>query len=182
MSQSKSRLELLENPSKRKGLSETLSWRCNLCLHETQCVTSKLCKQKPDKRSPFNINVRSVSIMNFVQPVNKTAYNTTQNKLLDELSVKASKVMTEAAERLYNKVLTEEPNNTVVNNEHGITCEGNGRWYVAKTRSLLQDWCVFVISSLTCEVLDFEVKSLFCHQCKSNKIKYKVNNTLFDQW
>jgi len=44
--------------------------------------------------------------MNFVQPVNKTAYNTTQNKLLDELSVKASKVMTEAAERLYNKVLT----------------------------------------------------------------------------
>ena len=122
--------------------------------------------------------------MNFVQPVNKTAYNTTQNKLLDKLSVKASKVMTESAERLYNKVLTEEPDNAVVNNEHGILAHVkvtvDGTWQRRGHCSKIG--VVFVISSLTGEVLDYEVKSLFCHQCKSIRRKYKLNNTLFDQW
>ena len=76
--------------------------------------------------------------------------------------------MTEAAKRLHKKVLEEEPEICEVDQNEGmfpnVAVTVNGTWQKLGHSSNMG--VVSVISVLTGELLDFEVRSLLCHGCQ----------------
>ena len=111
-------------------------------------------------------------IMNLPQPVAKEAY---QNHL-----IQIEKAMKDAAKRLRDKVSIEHSNDIEMDGEEliaNVSVIVDGTWQKRGHSSKIG--VVFVIFLLTGEILDYEVKSLFCHECKAHSscnqdsVKYK---------
>ena len=107
--------------------------------------------------------------MNFPPPVAKKAYN--QHLIQIEKAVKnnAEEIMKDAAKRLKEKVLMERPDDiekdgAVEVARVAVTVEGT--WQKRGHSSKMG--VIFVISVDTGEILDYAVKSLFCHECKAH--------------
>ena len=119
-------------------------------------------------------------IINLPQPVAKEAY---QNHLIQiEKATKsnAEEAMKDAAKRLRDKVSIEHSNDIEIDGEEliaNVSVTVDGTWQKRGHSSKIG--VVFVISVLTGEILDYEVKSLFCHECKAHSscnqdsVKYK---------
>ena len=190
----KSSLKLYENPHVRKGLVESLSWQCTLCHHSTDFSTGKRCGEN---KNVYDTNLRSVyasqtmgraglvnfcSIMDLAPPVNKAPYNKIQNELDTTLNKQAETVMKEAASRVILKVCEDDPDSIELNEKGeqvaNIAVTVDGTWQKRGHASKIG--VVFVLSVLTGEVLDYELKSLTCNLCVSNRSK--KNETEFNEW
>ena len=172
----------------KQGLAETLAIVCSVCSSESVFATSQKIKDsnrtdKKGHRQAFDINHRSVlasitmgqagldnfcGVMNLVPPINKSAYNNTMKKLEKVSKEVAERVMNEAAERLKN--IAQEQCDIEVNGENiavkkaAITVDGTWqkRGYSSKNGA------VFVMSVDTGEVLDYEVLSMVCYECRAH--------------
>ena len=109
-------------------------------------------------------------MMNLTLPVEKSSYNDI-NKLLHKKSNElAEKYLNDAAQRLILHTIAENPGAIKVTDEDkliakvGITVDGT--W--PKRGHSSKMGVVFVISIDTGAVLDYDVCSLFCHECTSN--------------
>ena len=78
-------------------------------------------------------------------------------------------VMKDAAKRLKDKIATERPQD--IDDEDGSTIARvavtvDGMWQKRGHSSKIG--VVFVISVDSGEILDYEIKSMFCHECKAH--------------
>ena len=104
-------------------------------------------------------------------PVEKSSYNDI-NKLLHKKSNElAEKYLNDAAQRLIlHTTIAENPGNIEVTDKDklivkvGVTVDGTRQ----KRGHSSKMGVVFVISIDTGEVLDYDVRSLFCHECTSH--------------
>ena len=93
----------------------------------------------------------------------------------------AEGVMNGAEERLRNKVLKEQPDQ-IEDGEKIIACVSvsvDETWQKRGHSSKLG--VVFVISVETGEILNYEVKSLFCHECKEHT-SWDVESEKYKKW
>ena len=183
-------MQVFEDQKARKGLAEKLVLKCSNCTNKIVFFTSENTVSCKGTRGfkPFDVNVRSVHCsqtighaglskfcagMDLPPPVNKSVYNRLQ-KMLSEKSVEqAEKVMHDASQRLFNVIMDEEPENiAIINNKMvaAVAVSIDGTWqrrgHCSKNR------VVFLISIVTGEVIDYEVRSLFCRTCEIYERKY----------
>ena len=120
--------------------------------------------------------------MNLPPPMAKEAY---QNHLIQiEKATKsnAKEVMKDEAKRLRDKVSIEHPNDIEMDDEEliaNVAVTVDGTWQ--KRGHSFKMGVVFVISVLTGEVLNYEVKSLFRHECKAHGSHYQ-DSVKYKEW
>ena len=107
--------------------------------------------------------------MNLPPPVTKKAYNDHKIQIKTIAVDHAETLMKDAAKRLVDKVTMESPDDI---EDDGTTVVANvsvtivGTWQKRGHSSRIG--VTFIISVDTGEVLDYCVKSLFCHECKAH--------------
>ena len=126
---------------------------------------------------PFDVNVGSVHCsqtighaglikvcagMDLPPPVNKSAYNRLQQMLYEKSVDQAEKVMHDASRRLFNVI-----DNKMV---AAVAVSIDGTWQ--RRGHCSKNGVVFLISIIIGEVLDYEVRSLFCRTCEIYETKY----------
>ena len=178
----KSKLQLFQNNRLREGLAEHLYLECSICEAQTPLLTSKCLGGRGGGAQ--EVNRRAVLAapqlghagltqfcagMNLPPPVTKKAYNDHQIQIKTIVVDNAETLMKDAAKRLVDKVAMESPDDieddgtTVVAN---VSVTIDGTWQKRGHSSRIG--VTFVISVDTGEVLDYYVKSLFCHECKAH--------------
>ena len=173
--------DVKEDCKLKRGLSETLILSCRNCLNKILFSTSR-----KTNVGHSDINIRSVlssqtmghagletfcGMMILTPPVEKSSCNDI-NKLLHKRSNElAEKYLNDAAQRLIlHTTIAENPGNIEVTDKDkliakvGVTVDGTRQ----KRRHSSKMGVVFVISIDTGEVLDYDVRSLFCHECTSH--------------
>ncbi len=178
------------------GLAETLVFCCSSCKEETLCDTSRKLESsgRNDRRGgkqSYDKNRRSVlaslpmgyaglekfcGVMNLSKPISRPGYNKSMKNIEHASSEVAEKIMNEAAERLIDITSREDGDKIEWDGEQNqkiaevaVTVDGTWqkRGYSSKTGA------VFVMSVRTGEVLDFEVLSLVCFECRAREKKDK---------
>ena len=178
----KSKLQLFQNNRLREGLAEHLYLECSICEAQTSLMTSKRLGGRGG--GAHEVNRRAVLAspqmghaglsqfcagMNLPPPVTKKAYNDHQIQIKSIAKDNAENLMKDAAKRLVDKVAMERPDDieddgtTVIAN---VSVTVDGTWQKRGHSSKIG--VTFVISVDTGEVLDYCVKSLFCHECKTH--------------
>lgn len=176
-----SKLGLYQNNSAREGLSESLFLKCSACKVMTQLSTSKRLGGKGGGSHEVNRRAALASgqlghaglsqfcaVMNLPPPVAKEAYKKHLIQIEKATKSNAEEVMKDAAKRLREKVLIEHPDDIEMDGEEkiaNVSVTVDGTWQKRGHSSKIG--VVFVISVETGEILDYEVKSLFCHECKA---------------
>ena len=110
--------------------------------------------------------------MNLPMPVTKNSYNIIQEKLLEQAIDITDDMLDNSAKTLYEITAKNNPENIVEysNKKYArVAVTVNGTWMKQGHQSKLG--AVFVQSVETGEVLDYAVKSLFCHVCVKKKEK-----------
>ena len=174
----------------KDGLAEHLSLVCDFCKTETPFETNtKLegssCSDSRGGKTGYDINRRSVlasfaighaglekfcGILNLPKPLNRLAYQR-QLRSIEKLSVKvAEDIMKDAATKLID--ITEKEDSTKMININGVRVAKvaitvDGTWQKRGFSS--KNGAVFVISVRTGAVLDYEVLSMVCHQCRAHE-------------
>ena len=163
----------------RKGLAQSLIFKCKNCSTQTTTYTSTTVDSGI---SAFDVNVRSTygslqfgreglakfcGTLDLPPPANQHSYNRISNKLSETSCKIAETSMKEAAERLIAFTMEHDPGNVELQDDGSIianvTVNIDGTWQ--KRGHASKHGVVFVVSVATGEVLDHSVKSLFCHQC-----------------
>ena len=178
------KLELFGQPKKRKGLSESLIIRCTACKAETEVRTSKtiILSSQPIPE----VNIRSVyasqsmghsgltqfcGIMNMPPPVNQGPYNKINKHVFLKAKEKTELVLKEAANHLITITHEESPHDVHIMDDGSVVCNVavtvDGTWQKRGHNSKMG--VVFVLSVRTGQVLDYEVKSLFCYECAHHR-------------
>ena len=113
-----SRIVILEDCKARKGLAQSLLFKCENCAAETSTYTSK---KVNNGISAFDINLRSTyaslglakfcGIMDLPPPVLMDSYNKLSKKLGEESQKIAESSMKDAAIRLIDLTMVENPEN-----------------------------------------------------------------------
>ena len=176
---SSSKLKLFQRNDKRDGLSESLFLKCSFCNVETQLMTSN---RLGDLRGgACEVNRRSVlatqpmghaglsqfcAKMNFSPPITQRAYNQYLVEIEKHSTKHAEELMQEAADRLREKVYRERPDDVDGDGLAEVAVTVDGTWQKRGHSSKIG--VIFVISVDTGEILDYCVKSLFCHVCKAH--------------
>ncbi|CAB3995288.1 Hypothetical predicted protein [Paramuricea clavata] len=96
-------------------------------------------------------------------PVAKDAYNKHLIKIEKAAKTSAEEVMKDAAKMLFGKVMSECPDDI---EEDGEDLIAHKRGHSSKIG------VIFLISVATGEILNYEEKSLFCHECKAHNNQY----------
>ena len=122
------------------------------------------------------------SRMNMSQPVTKKAYNDHLVKIEKAALENARVQMQDAGRRLFKKVEQESPES--MEDEEGtqvanVAVSVDGTWQKRGHSSKIG--VVFIISVATGEILDYEVKSLACHECKA-KEHIDKDTDAYRQW
>ncbi len=194
-----SSVKILVNDEKREGLAECLTIVCDVCGFRTPLPVSKRIESNGAKGSkPLEVNLRSVvssypwgraglesfcGMMGFPKPLSSRAYNE-QLKKVDAAAVNiANKIMLDAAERLRHKVEIEDPSKVNVMSDGttvvDVAVTVDGTWQKRGHSSRIG--VVFIISVITGEVLDYVIKSLSCHECRSHANDKKDTET-YKKW
>ena len=117
----KSKLQLFEKPKSRKGLCETLAFKCSECANVTEFQTSLKGK---DIRA-YDINIRSVyaaqtvgfgraglskicGLLDLPQPVNKRPFHKIQKQIHIRAQNLTARLLQEASQRLKMEILKDE--------------------------------------------------------------------------
>ena len=165
------------------------------CAAETSTYTSK---KVNNGISAFDINLRSTyaslsfgreglakfcGIMDLPPPVLMDSYNKLSKKLGEEYQKIAESSMKDAAIRLIDLTMVENPENIDVLQDGivlaNVAVSIDGTWQ--KRGHASKHGVVFVISVQTGEVLDCSVKTLYCHQCQIYQNDYK-NSEKYKAW
>lgn len=197
----KGRLELRMASS--DGLAEHLSIVCSNCKAEQNMETSKKLEasERVDGRGGklgYDVNRRAViaslgmghaglkqfcGFMNLLPPITNKAYNNSM-KAIEKSSLKiAERLMNEAAGRL--KAIMEIENGNEIELVEGhvkiarVAVTVDGTWQKRGYSS--RHGVVFVMSVRTGEVLDFEVLSKVCFECRSYE-KIDKNTDKYLSW
>lgn len=177
-----SKLKLYQRNSEREGLSESLFLKCSSCDVVTPLSTSNRLGGKGGGSHEVNRRAALASHqfghaglsqfcagMNLPPPVAKGAYNKHLIQIEKAAKSNTEKVMKDAAKRLFEKVMLECPDDIEEDGEDAIASVSvtvDGTWQKRGHSSKIG--VIFVISVATGEILDYEVKSLFCHECKAH--------------
>ena len=175
---STSKLQLYQNNDEREGLSESLFLKCTACGVVTPLCTSKRLggigggSHEVNRRavlSSYQFGHAGLKGMNLPPPLAKNAYNEHLKKI-EQASIKnAKEIMQGAAKWLQEKIAKQQPDNIEDENDVEIAKVAvtvDGTWQKRGHSSKIG--VVFVISVDAGEILDYEVKSLFCHGCKAH--------------
>ena len=104
--------------------------------------------------------------MNLPPPIIKAAYNEQQKQKLEVAENSTHNIMLEVCNHL-RKIVAEEPSKIELDEEGNeiasVAVTVDGAWQKRGHTSKIG--VVFVISVRTGEILDYEVKSLYCHVC-----------------
>ena len=119
--------------------------------------------------------------MNLPPPVAKKAYNEHLIRIEKAALSHAEEVVQDAAHRLKEKIRQEQPDNIVCGETDiaHVAVTVDGTWQKRGHSSKIG--VIFVISVDTGEILDYEVKSLFCHECKAHS-KMEKESEDHKQW
>ena len=183
------KLTIKENNRARKGLAECVIFSCNYCSKETITYTSQ---KVGDGNAMFDVNIRSIyaslpfgqeglakfcGVMDLPPPVLTPSYQKGREKLAVESSKLAEESMKSAAQRLIDIIMEKHPDKIDIQNDVTAlaniavsidgTCQRRGH--------ASKHGVIFLISVETGEVLDYSVKTLYCHECTRHK---KTKQTL----
>jgi len=188
-----SKLTLLQDESKRHGLSETLILRCTICGASTSTNTSKKINRAAE------INVRSsqsfissgigltafqkiCAMLNLPPPAGKNIQNSNLKNLSTASLEVVNESMRQSAQNVKEFLKVNHPDYSTKDTKTDIfdcSVSVDGTWQKRYGFSSLLG-VVYLISIETGEVLDYEVKSKVCYECKArshwdkNKDKYKT--------
>ena len=182
----KSYLKIFSCNSSQFGLAEKLKFCCSYCSAEHSFYSSK----KPSQYEPYDVNKRSVyasqmigqtglidfcTKMGLPKPVLPAPYIKMTKSLCDSSIAVSEKLMNEAAKRLIEK---EFPNEAITDQIANTAVTVDGTWQ--RRGHCSKHGIVFIISVITGEVLDYELKTLHCKQCSVNNSK--LSKESFDEW
>ena len=189
---SSSKLQLYQRNDKRDGLSESLFLKCSFCAVETPLKTSN--RLGGMRGGACEVNRRSVlasqpmghaglskfcATINLSPPVTQRAYNQHLVEIEKNSTKHAEELMREAADRLREKVHRERPDDIDSNGVAEVAVTVDGTWQKRGHSSKIG--VIFVISVDTGEILDYCVKSLFCHVCKAHSMDDKDSDE-YKKW
>ena len=191
------KLELYQDNSKRNGLHECLLLRCEFCKNETQFQTSK---KIGSKKGSSEVNIRLTqggiltgngqqslnklcTALNLPQPVTIKSYQAIMKK--NELSTKAECeiALKKSSGRLGRKLIQEYPSCQDMNTAtdvFSVAVSIDGTWQKRYGYSSLLG-VIFLMSMETGEVLDFEVRSKVCFECRSHSL-WDKNSDKYKTW
>ncbi len=188
-----SKLTILKDNRKQHGLAEKLIIKCSACLQETSFHSSR----KLD-RGKFEINARSVvasntlkggrkilssfcGIMNLPSPLAKASYARNLKSTASISQEEAEKQMNDAAKRIRKIVLEQNPN-ADKEDDHGaisVAVSLDGTW---QKRGYSSKFGIVVVVLVdTGEVVDYEVLSMHCHECKKHEHDDK-SSEVYKRW
>ena len=182
------------NVIRKQGLAETLELVCPLCKKASTFCTSKTVS---GDKSHNEVNVRSVyaaqtsgmhhsglktfcNVMDLPAPIVRKDFNNINIFIETEATKKAKECLREAGQRLHNLTVDIYPED--VNFAPGgdiianVAVTVDGTWQKRGHTSKIG--IVFLLSVETSEVLDYEVRSLICHECVSAKSMNSPENFL----
>ena len=187
-------------------MAESLILKCSWCGQETNFTTSSKVKLNIEKhRSAYDVNVRSTyaydvnvrstyashtigrglqtfcGVMDLPPTITKSPYSRMTKAISSNTVIKAEAAK-EAANKLANICLDEDPENTVISDGvivTNVSVSVDETWQRKGHNS--KTGVVFVISILTGEVMDYEVKTLYCHECVAHKNDDKTT-LRYQQW
>ena len=189
-----SRLVLYEKIGKRQGLAEKLYLECSLCQVSTDLGTSS----KAKSNVVSEVNIRSVyaaqsfglagleqfcTTMNLPPPVSKNLFYSISKMINKECKKRADTNMKCAANHLIDLTKERCPKNVEVTESGVVVCNVavtvDGTWQ--KRGHSFKIGVVFVLAVETGEILDYEIRSLYCHACVANKNK-KQSAEEYKKW
>ena len=175
-------LQLKQNNTKRMGMCETLILYRNSCKTSIKSFQrSKPVGKQKGRQQMIDINLRSViaatsgggglttlrrmcTDFNFPEPITEHPYNRYLKHLEDNSVKNCERSLPNAAENLRKLKLNGINDKSVVVNVP-VSVDGSWQKRYGFNSSL---GMVFLISIDTGCVLDYVVKSVFCHECKKN--------------
>ena len=192
-----SQLTLREIPGKRRGMGEELFLECSICHKVTELKTSK--KVKVEKRKDiYESNLRSVyasqkmgqrglkklcGVMNMPPPVTMKSFNSINKIIHRESKERAEEEMKSAANELLDLAIIEDPEDIKIMDDGSMICNVpvtvDGTWQKRGHSSKIG--LVFVLSVRTGKVLDYQLKSLYCHECVAHK-KDDPSTKAYKRW
>ena len=180
----------LEELPNKSGLSESMRIKCKHCNFIKHFQTS----QKSQKFHEVNLRsvyasqtigrtglVKFCGIMNLPKPVSKRSYNRLQKLLAEKAREITDGMLAKSSKKLFDLTKKNHPEKIVEheNKEYAkVAVSVDGTWMKRGHQSKLG--VTFVQSVETGEVLDYSVKSLFCHTCV--KKKKVLSGKAFDDW
>ena len=183
----------------KKGLSEKLNLRCSACrkTYSTFYTSSKITNGS-NKSQPFDINIKSVyasqtlglaglktllANMDLPSPVEAKSYQALMKLVTNESIKIAEKLMQDAEYRLKSIVEVEQPDKIEImdngKNIAHVSVTLDGTWQRRGHCSKIG--VVFLMSIRTGEVLDYIVKSIYCHACQKHSGDNKESNE-YKEW
>ena len=190
---SDSKLSILKDGRRQHGLAEKMIIQCSSCLKETIFHTSR--KMEKGK---FEVNTRSVAacnslkggrkiltsfcgMMNLPSPLASASYARHLKSTTSIAREEAENQMKDAASRVRNLVLRQNPNADKQDKDGAISVAVSldGTW---QKRGYSSKYGVVVaILVETGEVVDFEVLSMHCHQCRKHQHENK-DSEAYKSW
>ena len=181
---SKGKLQLLQDNSKQMGVHETLILRCTHCHHEFTCDTGN---KLHHRRSEINVRLiqaglltgigqtglqKFCSTLDLPPPLTPKAYNAVVKEIQSSVEKECEKCLKAASTKL--KEFTKATDTNCVDLDikddiFPVAVSVDGTWQKRYGFSSLLG-VIFVISMDTGEVLDYEVKSKVCFECRSRSL------------
>lgn len=164
------------------GIFEKLEFHCSSCNNNTTFASSKLIDRRRDINSRsvyasqgmgYNGLVDFCATMGIPQPISRKSYEKYTTTTASSSVDLAEKLMNEAAQRLRD--VDVDTNSTTVKD---VAVSVDGTWQKRGHNSKIG--VVFIIAMQTGEILDYEIKSLYCHLCKHNKASKSKKD--FESW
>ena len=168
------------NSAKKYGLAEEYNLSCDKCNYTVSSNTSKRTFVN-QKSSAYDVNVRSVlasqsmghtaldqfcATMDLPNPIHVAPYTKIQKGLSQSAQEVADDIMKDAGVRLFNHMKTGEPDkikSTKFGDLAYVPVTVDGTWQ--KRGHSSKTGVIFVLSVHTGEILDYELKTLFCQAC-----------------
>ena len=120
--------------------------------------------------------------MNLPSPVTSNAYQDHLKQILEASKEHCEELMKEAAERLRSDIVSDAPELVDEDADGALPCTVtvDGTWQKRGHTSKIG--VIFVISVKTGEILDYRVKSLYCHECAVHEQSCKHTPDECNQW
>ena len=176
----KGKVTIMLNSAKKYGLAEEYNLSCDKCNYTVSSNTSKRTFVN-QKSSAYDVNVRSVlasqsmghtaleqfcATMDLPNPIHVAPYTKIQKGLSQSAQEVADDIMKDAGVRLFNHMKTGEPDkikSTKFGDLAYVPVTVDGTWQ--KRGHSSKTGVIFVLSVHTGEILDYELKTLFCQAC-----------------
>ena len=193
------KLQLRQDNSRRKGLHEFFLLKCTNCKHEVSFESGNKSGIKRGGGSA-EVNLRMVqgglmtgnglaslqkicSIMNLPSPVTSRAYNESL-KEIESITKEVGDLSLQMAAKNLKKFVVETDHNfanaDIEKDEFSVAVSVDGTWQKRYGYSSLHG-VIFVIAMDTGEVLDYEVKSKVCFECRHRSL-WDRNSERYKNW